>query len=301
MTPRSHHRMRLLRESAFTTIELLVASSLLLVVTGAIAAMALPMRDAVERSLGRADLTGSSRFAVERLLADLREAGSPPTVTPAGARLEAMMPPVVTLQDLQTHLAQSPGRAVQIASVPALAPQGELAAPVTAGTVSLPLNLTSRCTAVGLACGFRPGMTAVLFDASRFAILSVQSVDDVGTVRVAAPVNDGFAAGSVLAALSISVYGLRLNADGSSRLVRVRQGSEQPILDHVVDFAIEQTGPDPFRVRRVQLRLRLEAASAALRGPAGYLFTRGGAATRARQWVPDIEVRTSVALRQGAS
>jgi hypothetical protein len=34
-----------------------------------------------------------------------------------------------------------------------------------------------------------------------------------------------------------------------------------------------------------------------LRGPAGTLFRHGGTARAPRAWVPDIELRTSVALR----
>ena len=80
------------REPGFTTIELLIASSLLLIVTGAIAALATPMRDGVERSLGRADLTGASRFAIERLATELREAGSPATVASPETRLRELLP-----------------------------------------------------------------------------------------------------------------------------------------------------------------------------------------------------------------
>jgi hypothetical protein len=55
---------------------------------------------------------------------------------------------------------------------------------------------------------------------------------------------------------------------------------------------------DLFRVRRLDIRLRVEAASATLRGPAGPLFRRAGTATQAARWVPDIELRASIALRR---
>lgn len=50
---------------------------------------------------------------------------------------------------------------------------------------------------------------------------------------------------------------------------------------------------DLFRLRRVDLRLRVEAASARVRGPAGPLFSRGGHG-RAATWVPDLELRVSL-------
>jgi hypothetical protein len=55
---------------------------------------------------------------------------------------------------------------------------------------------------------------------------------------------------------------------------------------------------DLFRLRRVDLRMRVEVLSATLRGPAGVLFRRGGSAAHAPiRWVPDRLVTMSVALR----
>jgi type II secretory pathway pseudopilin PulG len=50
---------------------------------------------------------------------------------------------------------------------------------------------------------------------------------------------------------------------------------------------------DLFRVRRVDVRLRVEAASARLRGPAGVLFSRGGHG-HASSWVQDLELRVAI-------
>lgn len=52
---------------------------------------------------------------------------------------------------------------------------------------------------------------------------------------------------------------------------------------------------DLFRLRRLDLRLRVESAAARLRGPASALFTRGGHG-RPTTWVPDLELRVSVTL-----
>jgi hypothetical protein len=53
---------------------------------------------------------------------------------------------------------------------------------------------------------------------------------------------------------------------------------------------------DLLRVRVVRVRLRVQVASAALRGPAGVLFARGGT-SRGPHAVPDLEVTLDVALR----
>lgn len=54
---------------------------------------------------------------------------------------------------------------------------------------------------------------------------------------------------------------------------------------------------DLLRVRSVAVTVRVEAASRSLRGPAGFLFSRGGTGTSARALVPDQEVSFEVAPR----
>ena len=53
---------------------------------------------------------------------------------------------------------------------------------------------------------------------------------------------------------------------------------------------------DLFRIRQVEMVLRLEATSARLRGPAGSLFARGGHADASR-WLPDREIVLTVTRR----
>lgn len=55
---------------------------------------------------------------------------------------------------------------------------------------------------------------------------------------------------------------------------------------------------DLFRIRRVDLRLRVEVRATMFRGPAGRLFARGGTAADARQWVSDRALSVSVALNR---
>lgn len=54
---------------------------------------------------------------------------------------------------------------------------------------------------------------------------------------------------------------------------------------------------DLLRVRTVRVRLRVQVASATLRGPAGALFSRGGYSKGGVSWVPDQEVRFDVSPR----
>jgi len=54
---------------------------------------------------------------------------------------------------------------------------------------------------------------------------------------------------------------------------------------------------DLLRIRKVAVRLRVETAAKALRGPAGVLFTHGGTSRGASQWLPDQEIRFQVTPR----
>lgn len=63
------------------------------------------------------------------------------------------------------------------------------------------------------------------------------------------------------------------------------------------DGAAEKWDADLLRIRTVVVLLRVQAAGAALRGPAGALFTHGGTATVSQRWAPDLEIRFRVAPR----
>jgi hypothetical protein len=95
-----------------------------------------------------------------------------------------------------------------------------------------------------------------------------------------------------------------------------------PLADHIVGLGFEYFGADghvlspasmqdgpwvadragPFdatllEIRRIQVTVRVEAARATLRGPAGPLFARAGTAASPGRYVPDREVRFDVTPR----
>jgi hypothetical protein len=104
-------------------------------------------------------------------------------------------------------------------------------------------------------------------------------------------------------------------------------GPGVPVVDHVVDLEFEYfavsagrldrldasmltDGPwlpdglavnrfdtDLQRIRSIAVTLRVEAALASLRGPAGPLFSRGGSSRRGARWLPDVQVRFRVSPR----
>ncbi len=371
-------------ERGFTLLELLLACLLLLAVTSAVAALAVPVRHAFDRTIGAADLAGGSRSALDRMSAELREAGSGAHVGLDRSRLADVAAVVEPLADLASASIAAPGRAVRLTRIAVAAPEGVLAQPAAGGATTLQLDSTTRCTAVGPACGLEPGMTGVVFDARRAAAFVVSAVGAAGSVHLMTGLASAFEPGAVVAATSVSSYGLRPNADGSQRLVRLSPGgAEQPVLQNLVDFEIRVEGhavpPQPgvgdnpwpsygpappaigsddvrdawgpgenctiardaqggamprlaalgpvaepvtltttlltdgpwcadgvdaarfdadlLRVSAIEIVLRVEAASAVLRGPAGRLFRRPGTEVNAARWVPDVELRLAVKVR----
>jgi hypothetical protein len=55
--------------------------------------------------------------------------------------------------------------------------------------------------------------------------------------------------------------------------------------------------PNLFRIRKIGVTVRVQAALAAMRGPAGALFRVGGTSTSATRWIPDQQVRFEVCPR----
>jgi Prokaryotic N-terminal methylation motif len=374
-------------ERGFTLVELLLACAVLLAVSGAVASMAVPARHAFERTLGAADISGGTRAALDVLATDLREAGSSGGVGPQSAGLADVAAVVVPLADLDSGTIASPARAIRVMRVARRAAQGILSQPVAPGETTVQLGTTSQCTDIGPACGFEPGMTAVVFDHARASIVVVGSVA-AGAVVLIEALPTAFDRGATLAAVVITTYGVREGLDGTGRLVRLTSGgAEQPMLHDVVDFELlvkgsalgprpapygetsdqawPDYGPTPprdfaddprdvwpagenctiarrgdgvaiprlgslgdglepvllstsiltdgpwcagphgasvfdadlLRLREIEVRLRVEAPSPALRGQAGPLFRRPGTQTHPARWVPDVELRITVGLR----
>ena len=121
-------------------------------------------------------------------------------------------------------------------------------------------------------------------------------------------------------------YHLRRDpATGTLQLMHYDGAStDLPVADHVVglrfeyfgdaplplDPAVLQDGPwlpddadpaafdgDLLEIRRVRVLVRVEAALASMRGPAGILFSEGGTSTAAERFLPDLALQFDVALR----
>ncbi len=281
----------------FTTIELLLAAAVVMAVSGALAAMVAPLSSVIDRANANADMDAGTRTVIQLLTAEVRLAGSDAGIALPTARLARVLPPVALLRDLESGEVGLPATAMRITFIPHLAAQGTLEVAAAAGDTLLRLETTARC-ATGLpACGFRSGQSALLYASDVVSTVSISEIFD-GAVTLASPLNAPFPAGAVLAEFISVTYGTRAVVDGSQRLVRISSGgAEQPMLDNVVAFTVATDTGDPTDAGRLTWTLRVQAPSGAFRGPAGLLFLHAGTASRARDWIPDVEHRMVVAVR----
>jgi hypothetical protein len=152
----------------------------------------------------------------------------------------------------------------------------------------------------------------VFDDTGAFDTFSVAAVVDAASqVAIAAwPTGaSAYRAGTPVVEAQVHTYSLKTDlATRSSQLVH-DDGSgsaEAPVVDHVVRLGFEYysasltpiaAGDDLRGIRTIAVTIRVEAALAALRGPAGALFSNGGTATAAHAWMPDQEIRFQVSPR----
>ena len=226
--------------------------------------------------------------------------------------------------------------AITLVDVPDTAAQTTLVADVPSGAWGLPVAPVPGCTGGLRLCAFSAGTTVLVYDDDgAFDLLTIGSVvEATTTLTTTSAALAPHRTGAAVVAVEVRSYYLKNDTTTqSTQLVRTDlTGPDAPVADHVVGLAFEYYGEggvsplpgvlvridattltdgpwrpdaaagnrwdaDLSRVRAVAVTLRVEAASAALRGPAGLLFSRGGTATDAKRWVPDHEIRFTVSPR----
>jgi hypothetical protein len=276
----------------FALIEWLVAAALTITIAGAAFALVVPVRDVIERTQHRTDLVTAVRGSLDVIVQDLREGGAGAGIEEAADVPLNPSPTVEVLDSLASGVGAFTGTAVRIRHTPLAAPQGRLGKPAVAGELLLLLDPAAHCAFGAPSCGFESGDRALVFAQAASAVVTVKDVVAGGLVLTNG-LGSAFPAGAVVCKVVTTVYGFKNDAAGA-RVVRITEGgAEQPLVDQVVAFQLAAT---PMGL---SLRLRVQAADIRLRGPAGYLFANAGTAAGPRQWLPDVELRAEVALRNG--
>lgn len=303
-------------QRGYTFVELLIASAILLMVSGAVLGLLHDGLAAAPVLEEATDLQQRARVSVDAIAADLRTAAAG---SPSGplSRYFAAVEPRAPADPAGT----ASSGVLTVRYVPAGGACGRLAQPLSPGVPIAFVSTGSPCAAGTIACGFNAGTTAVVFDpaghADFVAIDAVApgalTISDLAGGRAVT-----YAAGAeIVEAVQVTYV---FNA-GARQLRRVEGGGGFALADNVsavgFDFfagdmsvmplSIMQDGPfigagakafdaDLLRVRMVRARLRLDTGVDTLRGTDTRLFARPGTAT-GRRTIPDIVVRLDVALR----
>jgi Tfp pilus assembly protein PilW len=317
--------------SGFTVVELIVALALTLIVAATVAATIEPARASFAAELERGDLQQRLRVGVDTLVRDVMSAGAGSTI---GGNTGPLANTIAVVMPFQRGATRNdpPGTfardTITTIGVPATAAQTTLAADLPAGASTLRLMPTLSCDIGVNLCGFTAGMTLLIYDASgAFDLVTARDVHDGALqIDIDAGASNAYADGAAVVEARVQTYSLRGDrATESSQLVH-NDGSnaDAPVLDHVADLAFEYAGDgdtriaasdlvdgpwlpgataplrwdaDLRRIRTIRVTLRLEAAIAALRGPAGRLFRNAGTAASPHALVPDSEVRFEISPR----
>lgn len=315
-------------DRGFTLVELLVASCITLLVTAALVGAARPSRSLFEAQSEAADQLQRGRVAAHALFNDLLMAGAGPDRGPDAGPLVRVVAPILPLGHARDDgdLAGSFRRdAITVAYVPVSRAETTIASELPARSGAVRVNTGAGCPLTDEACGFSLAATAIAYDdTGSLDVFRVEEVSgslvqlrhtSVDSLKVYAP-------GSRLAEAVVRSYFLK--ADAVADTVQLMRDDHDgrpvaPVADHVVGLAFEyfghpSDGPAPLapsiltdgpwrpgenapnrfdvdllRVRTVAVRLRIESASAALRGPAGVLFSRAGTARSGNRFLPDLE------------
>lgn len=312
-----------MRSAGFSLIELTIGIALTLAVAAAVFSLTDASRRVAAVQAEAADVQQRARVAAEALTHDLMAAGAGSYLPAYAGPLNAFIPSVMPFRRGMTS-ADPPGTfrsdVITLLHVPATAAQTTLSGNIGVGSITLPVARLPGCAAGVNLCSFAPGMTLLLFDASgAFQVATVAAVLDAALqLTTTVPAAFVFAAGAAVVEVEPRTYFLKPDpSTGSTQLMRDdgATNGDVPVLDHITALSFEYglnpaelvDGPwrpnatsadrwdvDLLRIRGVDITVRIEAALAAMRGPAGLLFTNGGTATSARSWVPDQEVRFHV-------
>jgi hypothetical protein len=300
------------RAGGFSLVELAVALAVMIAVFGAVFPLFVRASATFDARGEMADMQQRLRVASDTLFEHLVAAGAAAYSGSFADPLGRAFVPIVPYRTGGT-VRDPPGTyrtdTITIFTVPraVAAPAGVtywLKADAAAGTYQLMMNETSNTTDLPVV----DHVVVVAFDyygdpqppqlrqpADAFGPWKTTYGPPPGTTAVA-PFDAGenciFALGATAPQPRLAVRG-----DPGSALVRLTAAdfTDGPWCPH--DQDPDRWDADLLRIRAVNVTVRVQAAQAALRGPASVLFAHGGTSRSADRWVPDQETQFQVAPR----
>jgi hypothetical protein len=175
-------RARLQTESGYSLVELLVASTIMLVVTGAIFGMMNPSQGTAQAQPEVADLQQRSRVGSETLFRELIMAGAGVYQGPVTGSLINFFAPIIprrlgSLNPDNPSSARSD--AITLAYIPNTYSQTTISSPMPNVSAELKVKKVPNCPKGDELCGFEEGMDVIVFDTSgNFDVFTITQVQD---------------------------------------------------------------------------------------------------------------------------
>jgi type II secretory pathway pseudopilin PulG len=283
------------RQRGYVLVEMVVGAAITCAIAGVLFHFAIAAQAALAVQGDAGDQQQRLRVALESLRHDLNMAGAGPSRGAARGPLISAFAPVLPARlgvsgadpELAVHMDR-----ISIMYVPDTPAQSALRSAMAA--VSSPLAVAAGGCAAGTACGFAPGDRALIFEClgegSAHEVFTVAAVDaGSGVIIPQAPLAHVYPAGSGLASITLRNY--YIDRTGKRLMLYDGDGSDVPLVDHVVDLRFEFLAPlgfgaprplaeaqladgpfhgespnrfdaDLLRVRRVRVTIRLERGSA---------------------------------------
>jgi prepilin-type N-terminal cleavage/methylation domain-containing protein len=233
-------------DAGFSLIEMLIATTVLLLVTGGILALANPAGSAYAARSEATDLQQRLRVGVDVMRRELLMAGAG-TYHGAGATpLVYVFAPILP-HAVGTLVPGSPDRpdpaTITIMYVPRTAAQTTTRTDLTSEAVDLKVNLRPGCPVGDLLCGFSQGMRVLIFDAlGAYDVFTVTSGvgDSLRVQHRDARFTTAYPAGAYIT----EVVSRTFYFDASERRLYSYDGyrSALPILDNVVGLRFDYFG-----------------------------------------------------------
>jgi prepilin-type N-terminal cleavage/methylation domain-containing protein len=234
-------------DRGFSLVELLIATALALLISGALAAALNPSRLIAESQAEAMDMQQGARFAVAALRRDLELAGAGPERGAGAGPLVNHLPPIlprrIGARDADP-VATARSDAFSILWVPRTTAQATLDGPLDTGR--LVVSPATACLPASMGCGFGDGMGVIVFDdTGRFDLFTATVADATGVSvrRRAAGTAAPYPSGSAAAEVTARTWYF----DPAARQLRQydTDTTDTPALDDVVAMKVEYFGrPD---------------------------------------------------------
>ena len=251
-------------EHGFAIVEMLVATAIMLAVTAAIFSLMNPAQGMFAAQPEVSDMQQRMRIGVDALYRDILLAGAGiyagAGVGPLGNYFAAIVP-----YRLGKVAPDPPGsfktNTITLMFAPPASAQTTIADPLLTTSADIRLTAPSGCPTDDQLCGFKAGMTVLVFDSTgshdTFDITSAQN-NALHLQHHGEALNKPYDAGSFISQITQYTYWLKTDAAADTYQLMRYDGrqSDLPVADNVVGLTFEYYGdPSPAMVRPSQTPL----------------------------------------------